>query len=183
MNFLLFFLLSSVAISMTIITVEGTLPQGGCAPPAIRCGNGCCSPGSTCMLGICSPIGSTRIAKKCPKGHTIIGNICCPWSDHCGKVCCGGYPLAPWLHPKLICANPKLSLCCLPGKVDKNGICCSPRSSNCNGTCCGGSCVRGVECIETLAECKAQGFDSNCSRQKPCPIESRCVAGCCSQSI
>jgi hypothetical protein len=158
---------------MTMITVKGSPPPGSnrCVRPGSHCGNHCCNTGSTCVSGICCPIGSTRVGDKCcPKGYHVIGNICCAPSDSCGKVCCGGDPLAPGLNPKYICANPELSLCCLAGRV------------NCNGTCCGGSCVHG-ECIETLAECKAQGFDSNCSTQKPCPIKSRCVAGCCSQSI
>jgi hypothetical protein len=172
MNFLLFFLLSSITILMTIITVKGMLPQGGCARPASRCGNDCCSPQSTCMSGVCCPIGSTLIGKTCcPKGHNVIGGICCAPSDSCGKACCRG---DPGLHLKYICANPMLSLCCLTGRV------------NCNGTCCGGSCVHG-ECIETSARCKAQGFISKCSKQKPCGNPNdptyHCEAGCCSRHI
>ena len=167
MNFLLLFILSAVAISMTIIPVEGTVVHG-CKPPHSPCGNHCCSPGSTCLSGIC-----------CPKGYNIIGNICCAPSDSCGKVCCSGNSSAPGQHPKHNCANPKIGLCCMHGKVDKNGICCSPRSSNCNGACCGGSCVRG-ECREKgPGRCKVR----SCSRQKDCHIGSRCVEGCCVPGI
>lgn len=64
-------------------------------------------------------------------------NLLCPVSSvRCGTRCCSRLVI----HHQEYCADSALSLCCLEGYVNTNGICCLPDQINCGGVCCTGIC-------------------------------------------
>ena len=169
MNFFFLLILTCITASITIEAHGPIL----CHPPTHFCGKNnhqytCCSAKQECAQEACCKAGIPINSK----------GQCCSQAGSCGKVCCDDEGSS---FVTSICANAKSGLCCAKGEVDTSGICCPPSNVECNGKCCGGSCSGG-ECVQTLAECKAQGFVSNCSANSPCP-NSRlaCIAGCCHQ--
>jgi hypothetical protein len=64
-------------------------------------------------------------------------NFLCPVSAvRCGTHCCSRLIID---HQEY-CADYDLSLCCLEGLVNTDGICCLPDEVNCGGVCCRGRC-------------------------------------------
>lgn len=102
-------------------------------------------------------------------------NILCPVSSvRCGTHCCSRLIID---HQEY-CANYSLSLCCLEGYVNADGICCLPGQINCGGACCSGRCyperiLKRQEPVNVPPQARKRELcqrDDGCPDPRPIPI-------------